>query len=85
MVFCEAKCRHGQECDILISAERDHPRDGALFVHHAYDHHRFEDHTWSTRPGTMKSTARCEVKPTPGRVSADQPEDRVITVRIPGK
>jgi hypothetical protein len=82
MVFCEARCRHGQECDVLISAERQHPVANALFTHHATDHAKHEAHEWRSKPETLVGKGACQV-----RSLWDQPSESkplTITVKIPG-
>jgi hypothetical protein len=59
MVFCEARCRHGVACDVLVAADREHPAQGPYFVHTATDHQRRVVHTWRSRPKTERSTGRC--------------------------
>lgn len=91
MVFCEAKCRHGTECDALIAADRPHPRQGAYYLHHATV--KGEAHTWRSLAATVNCKGQCQVTsalypngaPKKAKLSADQPDTRTITVRIPGK
>lgn len=85
MVFCEAKCRHREECEVLIAADRDHPNDGPFFVHQATDHAKGEVHTWRSRPSTLVSTGYCHVEAMAGHAKQAANQFRTITVRLPGK
>jgi hypothetical protein len=84
VVFCETKCKHHQQCEALIAADREHPHQGAYFLHTCADHTTGQVHTWRTRPGTLVGKGDCQVRTMPrnARLSADQPESRVITVRV---
>jgi hypothetical protein len=84
VVFCETQCRHHKPCEALIAADRDHPYQGAYYLHTSTDHTTNQVHTWRTRPGTLVGKGDCQVTSMPGRarLSATPPESRTITVRV---
>jgi hypothetical protein len=70
MVFCDAQCRHGVTCDVLVAADREHPAKGPYFVHTATDHERRVVHTWRSMPKTQRSTGRCGTAPITQTITA---------------